>query len=50
MLCCYELCVDMACLSYACEFEYNYLVIDIYVVTLSFPYEILGMLCIGSAG
>ena len=30
--------------------ECVYLVIDIHVVILSFPYEILGMLCIGSAG
>ena len=32
------------------SFEYDYLVINIYVVTLSFPYVILGMLGIGSAG
>ena len=48
MLCCYALCVAMACLSYACECDYH--VNDIYVVTLSFPYEILGTVCIGSAG
>ena len=50
MLCFCELRVAMACLCYACKFECVYLVIDIYVVILSFPYEILGMLCIGSAG
>ena len=32
------------------SFECDYLVIDMYVVIFSFPYVILGMLCIGSAG
>ena len=32
------------------SFECDYLVSDIYVAIFSFPYVILGRLCIGSAG